>query len=73
MHISPDQRCVIIENDAKAMEELRALYRRGLPPERVARLRSNIEGNAMKRWRERCAAAGQPIELAIKQINKQLA
>jgi hypothetical protein len=54
--VSDYQRSLIVDNDQKAQDEMReliTLHNAGvINSHRFARLRANVEGKAIRRWRE---------------------
>jgi hypothetical protein len=66
MKLTDEQRAVIVENDPVACKNIRQLMerviRKEISAERAARLRSNIEGHAIRAW---VKTARIPIPIAV--------
>lgn len=75
--LTEDQRVCIVEQDDQAMREIRNLIlkvrTKEVTPERALRLRRNIEGNAIARWRDRVSKTGIPLPTAAVRLTQEQA
>jgi hypothetical protein len=72
MTLNGDQKATIIENDpvatTKLVQLLDAVKHGALSAEKAARLRMNVEGLAIQRWKDRVRRDGTPIRIAARQL-----